>query len=230
MRAPSRTSDDDRLDAAPPERKKGARADRSRAVNGDHLSRLHRAAIRGVPGDRQRLDQCALQRRDTGRQRMRHAALHHGVLGETAGAVVALDRKLRTVVVLPETAVQAVTAGLHRLDRDESADLEIVDARAERDDLATQLVTHDDGVLHAGERVRGAARGHGAVEILEQVAAADAVVAHPQLHLTRPGLGLRHLHEPQVLPAEVERGAHRWPASTLGRAAARQHHLRILRL
>src|ERR1700751_263208 len=161
---------------------------------------------------------------------MRHAPLHHGVLGETSGAVVALNRKLRAVVVLAETTVQAVTAGLDRLAGDHGAGLEIIDARTEPEDFATQLMAHDHRILHAGERMRSAARRHRAIEVLEQVAAADTVVANAQLDLAGPGLGLLYLHEPQVLPAEVERRAHRPRPPTLRRAAARQHHLRIFRL
>src|SRR5438132_13272943 len=75
----------------------------------------------------------------------------------------------------------------------------------------TQLVTHDHGVLDARERMRSAARGDGAVEVLEQVAAADPVVKNAQLHLAGPGLGLGHRREPQVLPAVGQRRAHRSP-------------------
>jgi hypothetical protein len=83
-----------------------------------------------MPGDRQWLDQRALQRRDTLRQPVRHAPLHHGVLGQSAAAVVALDREQRTMVVLAQPAVQTLTAALGRLDRDEIAELEVLDPLA----------------------------------------------------------------------------------------------------
>src|SRR6516162_11869042 len=113
------------------------------------------------------------------------------------------------MVVLTETAVEANAAGLHRLDRDQVADFQIARALAERHDFSAQLVTHDHRVLYPGERVRAAAGGDRSFVVLQQVAAADAVVAHAQLDLAAPGLRLGYGGEPQVLPAVVQRCAHR---------------------
>src|SRR5207248_3118016 len=172
-----------RLDSAPLERQEGARTDRTCAVNRDHLSGTHRTTIHRVPRDRERLDQRTLKRRDPRWKGMCHASLHHRVLGETAGTVVSLDRKRGTVVVLTEAAVQAAPAGLHRFHRNQSSDGEVFDTLPERYDLPAQLVTHDHGVLHTGERMRCAACGDRTVVVLEQVAAADPVVKNAQLHL-----------------------------------------------
>ena len=95
------------------------------------LPGAHRAAIHGVPRDRERLDERALECRDARRQPMGVASLHHRVLGEAAGTVVALDRKRRAVVVLAGAAMQAVAAGLHRFDRDQIPELEAPDTLTE---------------------------------------------------------------------------------------------------
>ena len=159
---------------------------------GDRLSGTHRTAIHRVPRDRERLDQRALQRRDAGRKRVCHASLHDRVLGQAAGTVVSLDGERWTVVVLTDPAVQAPAAGLHRFDRNEIPDDEVVDPLPEGYDLPAQLVTHDHGILHTGERMWCAACGYRTVVVLVQVAAADPVVENAQLELARPGLRLRH--------------------------------------
>ena len=103
------------------------------------------------------------------------------------------------MVVLSSATEKATSAGLHRFHRDQVANLEILDALATVDDHAAQLVAEDDGILDAGERVRIAARGDGAVVVLVQIAAADAVVLHAQLDLADAGCRFRHIFEPEVL-------------------------------
>jgi hypothetical protein len=131
-----------------------------------------------------------------------------------AVAVVAVEGEQAAVVVLAGRAVHARPAGFDRLDTDAIADCEILDARADFDDFATELVAHDYRVLNAGERMRRGPSGHRTVIELVQIATADAVVKHPQLDLTRPGAGLRNVFESQVLIAMKYRCAQSWKAIT----------------
>src|SRR5207302_7158240 len=97
---------------------------------------------------------------------------------------------------------------------------EVVDPLPEGYDLPAQLVTHDHGILHTGERVWCAACGYRTVVVFVQVAAADPVVPNAQLELARPGLRLRHRRESQVLPPVVKRCAHRRPQPSGARPPA----------
>ena len=89
------------------------------------------AAIGRVPCHRQRLDQCALQRRHAPRQAMRHRAAHDSVFGQpAAAAVVAVQRDQRAMIVLPCLAPDATSAALERIHGDQIAERQILDAVA----------------------------------------------------------------------------------------------------
>src|SRR5207244_11540934 len=124
------------------------------ASYGYHMPGSHRTAVHRVPRDRERLDERTLERRDPRRKVVRHSPLHHGVLGETARAVIPLDRKRGTVVVLPEAAVKAAPAGLHRFHRHQSPDGEVLAPRPERADFPAQPVTQDHEVAGASHWTR----------------------------------------------------------------------------
>jgi hypothetical protein len=68
---------------------------------------------------------------------MRHRALHHRVVGQTAaGTVIAVQCQQRTVVVLARAAVNATATGLERLHCDQLAARQIVNTGAEGDHFA----------------------------------------------------------------------------------------------
>ena len=69
-------------------------------------------------------------------------------------------------------------------------------------------MAENDRILDAGERMRRGACGDGPGVVLVQVAAADAVEMHAQLHFTWARKWLWNFFETDVLPAVVDRGAH----------------------
>jgi hypothetical protein len=102
-----------------------------------------------------------------------------------------------------------VATGLDGLDGDAIADLEILDLRTQRHDLAAELVAQDHGVLDTGQRVRIAgARRDGTVVVLVQVAATDAVVEHAKLHFVTHGRRLGYLLQTQILASVIDGCAH----------------------
>src|SRR5688500_16844026 len=140
---------------------------------------------------------------------MRHRSAHDGVFGEPAArAVVAVKGEQPAVVVVAASAIETVTAGLHRLDRHAVAELEILDAVTERHDRPAELVTEDHRVLHAGERVRLGSGRHRPCVVLVQIAPADPVVVNAELYVSGARLRLRHVLEPEIAATVKYRGAH----------------------
>jgi hypothetical protein len=109
------------------------------------------------------------------------------------------------MVVLPGRAKHALTARLDRLDSDAIARVQVLDSLANIDHFTSPLVTQNDRVLDASQRVRRVASGDRPVVVLVQVAAADAVVQDSQLDLSGTDSRLRNILQAQILTA-VENG------------------------
>ncbi len=112
------------------------------------------------------------------------------------------------MVITSGNTVETMAARLDRLNSDPVADTQVLDSRAKLGDFTAQLVAHDDGIFHAGQGMRSGPRRDRAVVVLVQIAAADAVEQHPQLHLARARGRLGDLFEAQILIAVENSCAH----------------------
>jgi hypothetical protein len=150
-------------------------------VDDGALAGFELAALGGAPGDGHGFDQRALHAGHAGWQLVCHRALDDGELGQAAAvAVIAVKSEQAAVIILTAFAVQAVAAGLHGLDGDAVTYVQVFDPGADFDHVTAQFVTHDDGIDHAGQRMRyGGPGGYRTVIVFVQVAAADTVVQHP---------------------------------------------------
>ncbi len=116
--------------------------------------------------------------------------------------------------------MDALAAGLERLDRNEIALREIFDPVADLDHLAAEFMPEDHGIRHARERMRLAhASRDGTVVVLVQIAAAEAVVAHAQLHVAGARFRFRDFLEADVAIAVVDRCTHGIGLPSWSRAA-----------
>jgi hypothetical protein len=101
-----------------------------------------------------------------------------------------------------------MTAGLDGLDGDQIAAAQVFDPCTDLDHFSAQLVTENDRIVDACQRVGVASRGDRAIVVLVQVAATDSVVEHAKLDLARSRRGIGHVLEPQVLATVVDRCTH----------------------
>ena len=108
---------------------------------------------------------------------MRHRTAYDSEFREaTAAAVIPMQSRVWTVIVLSRPAPYAASAGLNRFDRDPLTRGQVVDSAAHRHHFATQLVTQNHWIFHAGKRMRCRARGDRPVVVLEQIAAASRML------------------------------------------------------
>ena len=113
-------------------------------------------------------------------------------LGERARPVDAEADRVRAEVAPPGHAVAAAAADDVALAADEVADGEVAHVRAERDDLADELVPDDH---RHGDRLR-----RPVVPLVDvEVGAADARLVHPDQDVVDPDLGLGDVLEPEPL-------------------------------
>ena len=116
-------------------------------------------ARHGAHDDGQRLGQHQLVVADLGGRRPAAARRQAGLLGEAAVDVDADGGAREAEIAIAFAAERADAAGVVGLDRDLLAGPERLNIGTDRDDLADELVTHDERVLHGAIAVPDAVVG-----------------------------------------------------------------------
>ena len=182
------------------------RADRAAAGDEHPPVQKRSGAGNGVQGDRERLGQRGLADRHAVRHLVALAgggdeALAEGDLNVREGHGAAVEAHVEAVVRQAGQAVVASAARPARRDRHPVADGEVLDARAEGDDPAGNLMPED-------HRLAEPDRAEAAVVEIMQVRPADAAGLDRDLDLAGSGgLGLALL-DPEVLRGMDDDGAH----------------------
>src|SRR5277367_5323661 len=198
----------DDLDTALLQREAHADSDRTRTMNYGGLAGLEPAAVCRVPCDRERLDERALQRRNTARQAVRHRAAHDRVLGQPTIAVIAVDCERRAMIVLADRAPKASAAGFRGFDCDQITRRKIRNRCATGHHFAAKLVAENYRVLDTRQRVRRDTRCYRSVVVFVQIASANPVIQHPQLDIARTRLRLGDRFPSQNPTTMINRSAH----------------------
>ena len=191
---------DDVVDAERAQAEERADPDRPGAEHDGAVAGPGLGAGDRVVRDGHRLDQGALHVVDAVGEPEGHALLDDRVLGQPAtGRAEPVAERLDTEVVVTCRARCARAARPQRLHRHAVTHADRAHAAPHRDDLARELVPDDE---------RQRRRAHRPDVVLVQVGAAEPVVERADLHLTRPGIRLRDVFDPDVAGAVVQGSSH----------------------